>query len=143
MVTARKYLSIARLASPMKIFEEHPDKPWDWLGFSYNPTLQPSCDPQSKLLLGIPEGHPFRIGTCHSHEYALIFSIYDNLIKGGPVSGAKTLVTQVPTFVSSARPVNHPSRSNITRQHSLCPNAVVYDALTLSNAKKARSTRYK
>ena len=78
-----------------------------------------------------------------SHEYALIFSINDNFIKGGPVSGAKTLVTQVPTFVSSARPVNHPSRSNITRQHSLCPNAVVYDALTLSNAKKARSTRYK
>ena len=78
-----------------------------------------------------------------SHEYALIFSINGDFIKGGPVSGAKTLVTQVPTFVSSARPVNHPSRSNITRQHSLCPNAVVYDALTLSNAKKARSTRYK
>ena len=62
-------------------------------------------------------------------------------IKGGPVSGAKTLVTQVPTFVSSSRPVNPPSRSNITRQHSLCPNAILYDALTLSNAKKARSTR--
>ena len=52
------------------------------------------------------------------------------------------LTTQVPTFVSSSRPVNPPSRSNITRQHSLCPNAVLYDAVTLSNAKKARSTRY-
>lgn len=52
------------------------------------------------------------------------------------------LTTQVPTFVSASRPVNPPSRSNITRQHSLCPNAVLYDALTLSNAKKARSTRY-
>ena len=53
------------------------------------------------------------------------------------------LTTQVSTFVSSSRPVNPPSRSNITRQHSLCPNAVLYDALSLSNAKKARSTRYR
>lgn len=71
----------------------------------------------------------------------ILFELYSKQ-KGGPVSGAKTLVTQVPTFVSSARPVNHPSRTNITRQHSLCPNAALYDALSLSNAKKARSTRY-
>ena len=71
----------------------------------------------------------------------MLFQLYQQT-KGGPVSGAKTLVTQVPTFVSSGRPVNHPSRTNITRQHSLCPNAVLYDALSLSNAKKARSTRY-
>ena len=59
--------------------------------------------------------------------------------KGGPVTGAKKLVTQVPTFITSGHPV---TQSHAIRQYSLCPNSINRDVLILqSNRKKARSTR--